>query len=224
MTYDAILFDNDGVLVEPPDLEQVHGGIRETFVTFGIEDPPQEHVEALLGATVDTVETVCATHDLDPRSFWYRRDVIVSRIQREAFRRGQKGLYPDVQVTREATVPQGIVTNNQRDTIRFIVEHFDLSDAFQTVYGREPTVEGLRRKKPNPYLLRRAIADLGAERPLFVGDSESDIAAAARMGIDSAFVRRDHRADYELSTEPTYEVTDLTDVIALLDDNPVAGD
>lgn len=224
MTYDALLFDNDGVIVEPPDADQVHTGIRRTFASFGVTDPPQSHVEALLGATVDTVEEVCAAHDLDPRTFWYRRDRIVSRIQREAFRAGRKGLYPDVAVTRESPVPQGIVTNNQRDTIRFIVDHFDLGDAFQTVYGRDPTVEGLRRKKPNPHLLRRAIADLEAQRPLFVGDSESDVRAAARMGIDSAFVRRPHRAEYDLSVTPTHEVSNLEDVFALLDEGPAAGD
>ena len=223
MTYDAILFDNDGVLVEPPDAERVYGGIRETFASFGVTDPPSAHVEALLGATVDTVEAVCAAHDLDPRAFWYRRDRIVSRVQREAFRAGDKGLYADVTAARDAPVPQGIVTNNQRETIRFIVDHFDLGDAFQTVYGRDPTIEGLRRKKPSPYHLRRAIADLDAERPLFVGDSESDVLAAARMGIDSAFVRRPHRTDYDLSVPPTHEVADLEGVFALVDGR-AAGD
>jgi|GEM_PF-2508059 len=58
----------------------------------------------------------------------------------------------------------------------------------------------------------RALDDLGAESALFVGDSESDVVAAHRAGLDSAFIRRSHCADATLSTAPDYEVENLYDV------------
>jgi len=45
-----------------------------------------------------------------------------------------------------------------------------------------------------------------------VGDDESDVVAAHRAGIDSAFIRRPHRRDADLDVEPTYVIDDLHDL------------
>ena len=37
--YDAVLFDNDGVLVEPPAPETQRAAIREAFLAVGVDDP-----------------------------------------------------------------------------------------------------------------------------------------------------------------------------------------
>jgi len=100
----------------------------------------------------------------------------------------------------------------QHATIEYILDTFDLRWQFDTWYGREPTLESLERKKPEPYYLEQALADLGTENALFVGDSESDVLAAENVGIDSAFVRRSHSADVNLPVEPTIEITSLTDL------------
>jgi len=57
----------------------------------------------------------------------------------------------------------------------------------RTVRARAPTVESLAERKPDPGLLEAAMADLGSSDPLFVGDSESDVRAAARAGVDVAY-------------------------------------
>jgi phosphoglycolate phosphatase len=72
-------------------------------------------------------------------------------------------------------------------------------------------------KKPNPHYLKRALADLEAESALYVGDSESDVIAANRAGMDSVFVRRQHCCDVELTVHPTYDVNDLHDVATIAD-------
>ncbi len=103
----------------------------------------------------------------------------------------------------------GVVSSNQHETVEFILDFYEMGEWFDTYYGRGLGVEDLERKKPDPHFLDRALDDLGAETALFVGDSESDVAAARNAGLDSVFVRRDHCADVELSVEPDYEVTDL---------------
>jgi hypothetical protein len=50
---------------------------------------------------------------------------------------------------------------------------------------------------------------------LDVGDSRVDVEVAARLGVDSAFVRRPHRKGYALSRTPTHEVTSLREVVRL---------
>lgn len=216
-TYRAILFDNDGILTQPTDTEILQTAISEAFEACGIEDPPADHVDSLHDVTIADVQRICRRYDLDPETFWARREEAAFRRQREAIRDERKSAYPDLDVLRAFDVPVGIVSNNQHATIRFIVEYFDLEAAVETYYGREPTPTGVRRKKPNAYYLRQALADIGTEEALYVGDSQKDVVGARRLGIDSAFVRRPHRETLALDPEPTFEVSDLHELKAVLE-------
>jgi HAD superfamily hydrolase (TIGR01549 family) len=220
MSYDAVLFDNDGVLVTLVERATLVDAAERTFADFGL-DPRPEDVEALtVGVSPETLRTVSERYGVDREAFWATRDRIVSEAQREAVRRGEKGLYDDFDAVRLlADRPLGIVSSNQQATVDFLLDYFDVDDLFGTAYGREPTPESLELKKPNPHYLRRALDDLDADpgTTLFVGDSESDLVAAGRAGMDAAFVRRTHRADYALDAEPTHELDTLADLPALVD-------
>jgi len=224
MQYDAILLDHDGVITTPPGLDLLHDAARDTFSRAGVESPPDDHVEGLaLGVTEDWLDARCAEYGLDRDEFWRLRDETASAAQREAVRAGEKTLYDDVPALDPLDHDLGIVSTNQHETIEFVLDHFDLADRFGTYYGREPTVASLRRKKPNPHYVERALADLNADRALFVGDSESDVTAAANAGIDSAYLHRPHR-DGSLSVDPTYEIDSLTGLHDLPGVETVAAD
>jgi len=97
MTYDAILFDHDGVITTPPLIDLLQTAARDAFVEAGVESPPDRHVEGLaIGVTVDWFEEVCAEHGLDPDEFWTVRDRVASTAQQAALRNGEKTLYDDV--------------------------------------------------------------------------------------------------------------------------------
>ena len=100
------------------------------------------------------------------------------------------------------------MSNNQHATIEFLLAFHDLPE-FETARGRRPTLSGAAARKPEPEYVEAAVADLGVEDALYVGDSEKDVVAAQRAGIDAAYLRRDHVADVTLSAEPTFEVPDL---------------
>ena len=209
--YDAVLFDNDGVLVERTQRKVLHEGVRETYAEFGVS-PSDEEVEALLGVTRDSIAELATEHDLDVADFWYRRDVNTSRAQCESIQNGGKPLYEDVSALSELRASLGVVSNNQQRTIDFILDHYELHHHFETHYGREPTLEGIDRKKPNSYYIERALSDLDTRNTLYVGDSGVDILAAEDADIDCAFIRRSHRANYELPAAPTYEIQSLEDL------------
>ena len=222
--YDAVLFDKDGVLVGRTRYDALVEAAWQTFDELGVSDPAPEHVESVI-VDVDPadVRNVCSTYDLDPETFWYTRDSVASEIQRNEATAGRKTPYEDVRVLPEFDVPLGVVSSNQQATVEFVLEHFGLDGHFRTLYGREPTVESLRLKKPNAHYLERALEDLGAETALFIGDNESDVAAADNAGIDSAFIRRPHRRDHDLDREPTYVVDDLHDLVSLTRRGPRYG-
>lgn len=217
VAYDAILFDNDGVLTTPNELTLLRESARAAFEDVGVTDPPASHVENLaIDVDPDWFEDVCGEYDLDPATFWYWRDRNAALAQRTEIREGRKDTYDDVAVLESLAYDLGIVSTNQHETIEFILEYFDLDGLFGTYYGREATVTSLHRKKPDPHYLDRAIRDLDADHALYVGDSESDVRAAHNAGLDSAFVRRPHRTEYALSVEPTYEIAGLDELSTLL--------
>ncbi|WP_158854912.1 HAD family hydrolase [Halorhabdus sp. CUG00001] len=223
--YEAIVFDNDGVLVELTEMALHRRAARDTFRHVGVDDPADEHVEAMsIGVTVPKLQAVCDQYGLDPDRFWHERDELMARRQQEAIRNGEKGVYDDIGVIDAVERPMGVVSSNQQATVEFGLQTFDLEDHFETIYGRAPTVESLRRKKPAPYYLEQALSDVGTTDALYVGDSETDVEAAHAAGIDAAFVRRPHREGEELSVTPEFEIDGLTELPAILDGKRPASD
>jgi len=213
MTYDAVVFDNDGVLVGRTRYDVLEEATRETFATFDVTDPDADHVEDMtIGATPTSVEEVCATYEIDSREFWRTRDRTLSRAQQEEARAGRKTPYDDLDELTALEVPMGVVSSNQQATVDFVLEHFDVDHLFEAAYGRTPTIRSLVRRKPDSYYIEQALADLDTDNALFVGDNESDVRAADNAGIDSAFIRRPHRRDWNLDVWPTWEIQGLADL------------
>ena len=213
MTYDTVVFDNDGVLVGRTRFDVLREATEETFAQFGVSDPNPDHVEDMtIGATPGAVATVSDVYDFEPERFWRTRDRTLSVAQQEEARAGRKTPYGDLGSLADLDVPMGIVSSNQQQTVDFLLDHFELSGLFDTAYGREATIESLTLRKPNPHYLDRALADLDAESALYVGDNESDIKAAENAGIDSAFIRRPHRSDWNLNVWPTWDIDSLHDL------------
>ncbi|QLG48280.1 HAD family hydrolase [Natrinema halophilum] len=213
--YDAVVFDNDGVLTTPTDRDVLVEAMHEAFETVGVTEPPADHVDILLSPDVPSLRGVAAEHAIGPHELWTAREEAAIAAQLAELRSGRKRGYDDIATLESLSVPTGIVSNNQHETIGNILDHCNL-EGFDVWYGREPTIEGIERKKPTPYYLEQALADLGVTNPLYVGDSRVDIAAADAAGIDAAFIRRDHRAGYELPTEPAHEIETLSTLTGLV--------
>ncbi|WP_436903451.1 HAD family hydrolase [Halovenus halobia] len=211
--YDAVIFDNDGVLVEPTDTDVIVDAVVESFAAFDADVDRSTAKQTVDDGAVPV--DIARDHGVDPEAFWHYRELSASLAQQTHVRNGGKPVYKDVAALDRLDVPLGVVSNNQHATIEFLLAHHDLP-RFETVYGRNPTLVGAANRKPEPEYLDQALTDLGADRALYVGDSETDIVAADRAGIDSAFLRRDHVSDCDLSATPTFEVATLRELVELL--------
>ncbi|MFP8956722.1 HAD family hydrolase [Natrialbaceae archaeon A-CW3] len=219
MKYDAVVFDNDGVLTTPTSYEALRRAMTQAFDRQGVTDPADDDLDTLISPTVDELEAITDRYDLEPTALWNARERAAIDVQYEEIRAGRKTLYDDVSALNDLSRPMGIVSNNQHETIENIVDHFEL-EAFDPYYGREPTVKGIERKKPTPYYLEQAIDEMGCSNPLYVGDSWVDVAVSEALEIDSAFIRRSHRDDYSFAEfdyhgDPTHEITSLRELSEL---------
>ncbi|MFC6823915.1 HAD family hydrolase [Halopelagius fulvigenes] len=214
MSYDAVIFDDDGVLAVPTATDVRRRAVRSAFAEFAVE-PTTEGVDSVVHGSIARIRRVCDVHGLDYETFWERHEAAAAAAHIEAMERGRKALYDDVSALSKLDQSLAVVGDTQREAVEHLVERFDLGGLFEVTYGREPSVEGFRRRKPSPHYLAHAVEKLGAENVLYVGDSNVDVLAARRAGVDSAFVRRPHRTDYELAADPTYEVQSLREVVSV---------
>ena len=215
--YDALIFDCDGVLVEPTDTGVLVDAVIDAFDAFGVT---VDRTVARRTVVKDVVPLeIARDHDIDPEAFWHYRELRASLAQQTHVRDGGKAVYDDVAELTAVDLPTAIVSNNQHATIEFLCAHHELP-SFDTVIGRRPTLEGAAERKPKPDNIERAISHLGVQHALYVGDSQKDVVAAQRAGIDAAFVRRPHVRDVTLSVEPTHDLADLSALVDRLSLTP----
>jgi phosphoglycolate phosphatase len=215
-SYDAVIFDNDGVLVGLTDGDLLDVAAREAFESCGVSDPDEDHVKAARHADLDGLAAIEDVYDVDPATVWEARDQQAIERQCAAIANGGKPLFDDVEALYDLPTRLGVVSNNQHETVNFVVDHYGLEHLFETVIGRDPTWEGVQNKKPDPYYLDQALEELDAEDALYVGDFPKDVAVAHRAGIDSAYLVRPHRDQYDLDHEPTYRVESLSELVTEL--------
>ncbi|MDG5776693.1 HAD-IA family hydrolase [Haloarculaceae archaeon H-GB2-1] len=215
--YDGLVFDMDGVLVEPTRRPLLTWAVERTFLEFGVEHPDADLVASLCSSDVSHLQTVETRHGIDRGTFWERRERNAAAEQMAAMKRGEKALYDDAVLLDDVRVPIGLVSNNQQETVEFVLDAHGVVETFDTAYGRYPSLVGARRAKPNAYYLERALDDLRCSTPLYVGDSAVDVAAAAAAGIDVALLRRPELPRIEPDIEPTHVIESLHELGPLVE-------
>lgn len=192
MDYEAVLFDCDGVLVTLPAQRTMQEAARRTFARFDLSSPSRAAVRELLSGDVRAITARCRELEIDRREFCATAAREAVRAQCQEVEAGLRSVYDDVAAVRSLPAPLGIVSDNHRRVLSYLLERFDLSHHFRTVRGCSFSPTGFERRKPNPYNLEAALADLDVDpaAALYVGDRPVDIEAARRAGVDSALLCR----------------------------------
>ena len=197
MEYEAVLFDCDGVLVTLPSQRTMQEAARRTFDRFGLASPSREAVHELLSGDVRAITARCQSMGIDRREFCAAAAREAVQAQCREFEAGLRSVYDDVAAVQSLPTPLGIVSDNHRRVLTYLLERFDLAHHFRTVRGCSFSPAGFERRKPNPHNLNAALGGLAVDpaRALYVGDRPVDVEAAHRAGVDSALLCRTGETD-----------------------------
>lgn len=212
--YNAYLFDLDGVLLDfSDDLSGYTTTVERAFTENGVNPDPKDTAAfaSYDDLDVERLCSICDDYGVSLDEVWKARERLASEFQTKQIDEGKRAPYKDALELRDfvSSQPTAVVSNNQHRTVKYTVESLGLS--FDTFYGREPTVAGIERGKPSPHYVKKALKDLDRKtEAVLIGDSESDVRAAQRAGIDSTLVVRSHTPEpSSLDVEPTHVVEEL---------------
>jgi HAD superfamily hydrolase (TIGR01549 family) len=214
----VVLFDMDGVVLEGRGADPVvhERALDDALAERGLTVSERRRAALSGYEYTEAFAEACRAVGVDPEGFYAERERHSARRIAERVRAGVRGLYPDVDALAGLAERYrlGLVSNNYHTAVEAVVDHHAL-EVFTVVRGREPGLEGFRRRKPEPYYLLETMERLGADRGLYVGDRETDMVAAERAGLEGVFVAREHNADVELEVEPAARIGSLADLAAL---------
>ena len=168
----AILFDLDGTLLDT--LEDIVLAVNHVLQELGYPQRTWEEVRNFVGNGALRLMEQAVPQGADGR---YAAECFQSYYSRncQAHTRPYKGI-PEVLAELSETYPIAIVSNKPDSAVKpLCAEHFPGVYAI----GESPACP----RKPAPDMVYKAMADLGADRCVYVGDSEVDVLTAQNAGV-----------------------------------------
>jgi HAD superfamily hydrolase (TIGR01509 family) len=182
VSYDAILFDFDGVLV---DSEPVHHQVwTEVLTPYGIELPWDVYQARCIGVSDKAMIRELCEISGRPEVFeelWneYPRKKAIFR-ERMVADPPMPAATIELLAGLAAERRLALVTSSGRTEVQPVLERTGVHGHFSAfVFG-----EDVARLKPDPEPYQKAAALLGARRPLVVEDSEAGVASGRAAGFD----------------------------------------
>lgn len=180
----ALLFDLDGTLVDSlPDLAEA---TNRTLAELGLPLRDPEEIATFVGQGIG--ELVRRALGIAPGEAPETVEAALTRFRRHyaAVNGARATLYPGVRETLEALQargqPMAVVTNKAAQFTLPLLEKMGIAPFFAAVVSGDT----LPVKKPDPAVLRHALAQLGGVPPveaLMVGDSRNDALPARALGM-----------------------------------------
>lgn len=216
MSYDTILFDMDGVLLQGAETDSKIYEIAASQTLTGMTDGnvSDDDLSRINGFHyTQEMETVCKKLNVKTENFWEQREQFAAELENEHIRKGKRQPFDDVGILDDLAQSYnlGVVSNNRQATVDQAVSVLEM-EFIDVAIGRDHSLEGYYDRKPEPTLIINALQKLETKDALYVGDSKKDIIAASRANVDSAFIHRPHNTKLVMDEEPDIRLDSLTEL------------
>ena len=184
----AILFDLDGTLLDT--LADLYDAVNHTLDAFGYPRRSLEEVRRFVGNGAGRLIALAVPEGADPAPVletfqsYYREHCQIKTAP-------YPGIMDALAVLGEY-YPLAIVSNKPDAAVKTLC-----AELFPGIYARGEDVDCPR--KPDPAMVYQTMAAIGAERCVYVGDSEVDIATAKNAGVPCVSVTWGFRTHEELT-------------------------
>lgn len=205
--YDGVIFDKDGVLLDS-GLNNFHWKDKAR-----VKAAQKKDIELTLDKSIQIVEasTIKEIEEFlqDTGMTWKDLKQIEKSVEEtkiELIKQGVIWLFPEAKNTLESiNQTKALATNAPKKATNYTLSNFEIEQHFSNVKATSinDIKQYFRRKKPNRVMLEEIMDENNLENPLMVGDTRTDIKAAANAGIDSLHVLNysnsaSGKADYEV--------------------------
>ncbi|MFB6116810.1 MAG: HAD family hydrolase [Candidatus Nanosalina sp.] len=209
MSYEAVIFDFDGVLMDSGFdgfqwaleerrrvIERKGWNMELDRLEQGIFQP--DHSE--------NIEEIMKQEDVSWKQLREMEKAVAER-KVEMASSGEIKIFRDAEnVLEELGCPMAVVSNAYRDYIGLLLGELGIKD--QMDYWTAPSLEDIRnyrqKMKPEPDMIEETLQKLGTNNAVMVDDQFTDILAARKAGIDSVFIDRsgdiESKADYNITS------------------------
>ncbi|MFB6116583.1 MAG: HAD family hydrolase [Candidatus Nanosalina sp.] len=206
MKYDAVIFDLDGTLLESTAdrLEWLYTAVEKAIEKFDMESEATELSHRELGTLAglegdEKFREKCMELGLDADRFWFHVSHMRAKEKLHLLDENLLGLVNGTEEVledlRSENISLAVVSNAPDPTVDEVVRFFELDQLLDFFRGITD-LKDFRERKPHPFHLEMAIAELEADNILYVGDSHVDVIAAEKAGADSVIIGEDREADF----------------------------
>ncbi|WP_211880530.1 HAD hydrolase-like protein [Pseudarthrobacter albicanus] len=215
-----VIFDLDGTLVDPAG--GISDGIAAALTELGIAVPGQARLDAMIGPKLSHSLVDIAgvpAEQLEEAIRIYRAHYLSTGI-------AQSRLYPGIRALLDSFVDAGrpiaVATQKPEHLARIVLAHHGIDTCFGFIRGSAADEAGAATGPSGKAgIVAAALADLGTQHAVMVGDRAQDVAGAAANGLDCIGVAWGFALDGELreagAVEIVHSTAALHDAIGRLD-------
>ena len=184
----AIIFDLDGTLLDT--LDDLHNAVNYALAAFGYPARSRGEIRQFVGNGAAQLLALSVPEGVDSAP--------VLAVFQEYYRSHSRictAPYPGVpEAMRQLgqKYPMAVVSNKPDRAVKDLC-----AELFPGVYARGEAADCSR--KPDPAMVRQAMAAIGVEKCIYIGDSEVDIATAKNAGVPCISVLWGFRTEEELT-------------------------
>lgn len=210
MDYEAVVFDLDGTLIESSadDVSWLYGAVRAALREFDRPGIAEELEGRALGklAGIDGYDeylSMCEEVDVRPREFWshvsHHRACAKLQVVGQGELGERNGATRLLENLHSRGLELGVVSNAPDEEVEKVVKEMAWQDRLRFFRG-VTGLDDLSRRKPDPWHIEMARAELHRDTGLYVGDSRVDIEAAEGAGWDSVHLGDGRGASYSIDS------------------------